>query len=306
MGRQLPSLNALRAFEAAARLGGFSAAAGELNVTAGAVSRHVRLLEERSGAALFERRPRSLVLTPRGHDLLAVVSETFDRLEAGTRAVLAPAPRSRLLINVQTSLAIGWMLPRLGRFHRDWPALELELSTHIETPDLISGGADAAIVHGRGPWPGIVSHFLFGDRLQPVCSPRYLVLRGLQAVDPSALLAETLIVSLTASDDWADWFTHAGLRGMRPRRTMTFGSSLLPVQAALNGLGIALADLALVGDELDAGRLVMLASLPPLMRGTGYYLAYAPGREKDKNVQAFRQWLILEIAAMGKMSGPAS
>ena len=249
---------------------------------------------------LFERRPRSLVLTPRGHDLLGVVGDTFDRLEQGTQAVLARTPRSRLLINVQTSLAIGWMLPRLGRFHRARPELELELSSHIETPDVRSGETDAAIVHGRGPWPDTVSHFLFGDRLQPVCSPRYLALRGLQTPDPSALLAETLIVSRTAPDDWADWFTHAGLRGMRPRRTMAFGSSLLPVQAALNDLGIALADLALIDGHLSAGRLLVLADQPALMRGTGYYLTYAPGRQAHDGIQAFRDWVLAEGTATAK------
>jgi len=296
MRREMPALNALRAFEAAARLGGFAVAAQELGVTAGAVSRHVRLLEDRTGVLLFERRPRSLVLTPRGHDLLGVVSETFDKLETGTRAVLAPTQRSRLQVNVQTSLAIGWMLARLDRFHRDRPELELELSSHIETPDLRGAGTDAAIVHGRGPWPGVLTHFLFGDRLQPVCSPRYMATRGLHGADPSALLAETLIVSHTAPDDWTDWFSHAGLRGVRPRRTMVFGSSLLPAQASLHGLGIALADLALIGDHLDAGRLVVLAGLPPLVRGTGYYLAYAPGRADDPEIRAFRQWLLAEVA----------
>ena len=136
MRRDLPALNALRAFEAAARLGGFAVAAAELGVTPGAVSRHVRILEDRTGVLLFERRARSLLLTPRGHDLLAVVGESFDRLEAGTRSVLVPAPRTRLLVNVQTSLAIGWMLPRLARFQREQPGLDLELSTHIETPDV--------------------------------------------------------------------------------------------------------------------------------------------------------------------------
>ena len=300
MRRQLPALNALRAFEAAARLGGFSAAADELGVTAGAVSRHVRLLEERTETIPVEQPTHSLVLPPRGHDLLGVVGDTFDRLEECTPAVLARTPRSRLLINVQTSLAIGWMLPRLGRFHRSRPELELELSTHIETPDVRSGDTDAAIVHGRGPWPDTMSHFLFGDRLQPVCSPRYLALRSLQAADPAALLAETLIVSRTAPEDWADWFTHAGLRGMRPRRSMAFGSSLLPVQAALNGLGIALADLALIGDDLSAGRLLVLAGQPALMRGTGYYLTYAPGRQAHDAIQAFRDWALAEGAATSK------
>lgn len=295
MRRELPALNALRAFEAAARLGGFAAAAQELGVTPGAVSRHVKLLEDRTATLLFDRRPRGLVLTPRGHDLLAVVSDSFDRLESGARAALAPAPRARLRVNVQTSLAIGWMLGRLGRFHRERPELELVLSTHIETPDLHGDEIDAAILHGHGPWPGVISHFLFADRLQPVCSPRYLAARALPPADPAALLAETLILSQTAPDDWADWFSHAGLRGMRPQRVMTFGSSLLPTQAALHGLGIALADLSLVGEHLEFGRLVVLAGLAPLVRGTGYYLAYAPARQRDSGIQAFRHWLEGEI-----------
>lgn len=228
MRRALPALNALRAFESAARLGGFTAAAHELGVTSGAVSRHVRLMEERLGVVLFERLPRSLVLTPRGSDLLAVVSDSFDRLEAGTRHVLAPSTRTRLSVNVQTSLAIGWMLSRLGRFHRDQPELELELSTHIDTPDLRNGETDAAIVHGRGPWPDAVTHFLFADRLQPVCSPQYLDARNLRGAHPPALLPETLIVSRTAPDDWSDWFSHAGLQGVRPRRTMVFGPRSSP------------------------------------------------------------------------------
>jgi LysR family glycine cleavage system transcriptional activator len=292
MARRIPPLNALRAFEAAARSGGFAAAANELGVTPGAISRHVRLLEDRTGHTLFERHPRSLVLTPRGHDLLAVVSEALDRLEAGTQAALSPAPRAKLSLNVQTSLAIGWMLPRLARLHRDRTDLELELSTQIETPDLRARKADAAIVHGRGPWPELEAHFLFADRLQPVCSPGYLAARpGLQAAEPRALLAETLLVSRTAPDDWAQWFAHAGLRGARPRRAMVFGSSLLPAQAALHGLGLALVDLALVRDELDAGRLVTVAGRTPLVRGTGYYLVYAPGRSEEAGVQALRSWL---------------
>jgi LysR family glycine cleavage system transcriptional activator len=295
MARRIPPLNALRAFEAAARLGGFVTAADELGVTPGAISRHVRLLEDRTGRTLFERHPRSLVLTPRGRDLLAVVGEALDRLEAGTQAALSPAPRARLTLNVQTSLAIGWMLPRLARLHRDRPELELELSTHIETPDLRAGETDAAIVHGRGPWSDLEAHFLFADRLQPVCDPGYLAARpGLQTAEPRALLAETLIVSRTAPDDWAHWFTHAGLRGARPRRAMVFGSSLLPAQAALHGLGLALVDLALVRDDLDAGRLVAIAGRAPLVRGTGYYLVTAPGRREEAGVAALRSWLLDE------------
>jgi LysR family glycine cleavage system transcriptional activator len=294
MRRRLPPLNALRAFEAAARNGGFAAAAVELGVTAGAVSRHVQLLEARLKRRLFDRGPRSLSLTADGRALLPVLEEAFDGLEANLARALAPAQRAVLALNVQTSFAIGWMLPRLKHFHRAQPEIELRLSTQIDTPDLRNGTTlDAAIIHGRGPWEELTTHFLFADRLVPVCAPAWLAART--ALDPHALAAETLLVSETAPADWEEWFTHAGLRGLRPARPQYFASSLLPAQAALHGVGVALADQILVASALEDGRLVNpVPHVAPLLRGTGWHLAHAPARGQEPAIAALRAWLVRE------------
>ena len=176
--------------------------------------------------------------------------------------------------------------------------MELEISNHIETPDVRTGEVDAAITHGRGSWPGIATQFLFADRIMPVCSPRYLASRGIDAISSAQLPAETLIVPNTAMPDWTDWFSHSGLHGAQFRRTLNFASSLLPLHAALNGLGVALVDLTLVGEHIEAGRLVCVTSTAPLTRGTGYYLIHASGREKEPGVAAFSRWLSAEALKM--------
>jgi LysR family glycine cleavage system transcriptional activator len=297
MRRRLPPLNALRAFEAAARLGGFAAAAGELGVTAGAISQQVQLLEDRLGRRLFERGPRSLSLTGDGRSLLPVLTEALDSVEAGIARALFPQPRVALSVFAQTSFALGWMLPRLPRFQREQPEIELRLSTAIEVPEL-RGGPDAVVLHGRGPWPDLATHLLLPDRLVPVCSPAWLAAHGVPEL--RQLAGETLLVSDTAPEDWEEWFAHAGLRGLAPQRPLRFGSSLLPPQAALHGLGIALADLSLVAAELEAGRLVNPApAVPPLRRGTGWHLAHLPARGQEAPLAALRDWLLRE-------AGPAA
>lgn len=294
MQRRLPPLNALRAFEAAARLGGFAAAAGELGVTAGAVSQQVQLLEARLGRRLFQRGPRSLSLTGDGRALLPVLTEALDSVEAGIARTLFPQPRVTLSVFAQTSFALGWMLPRLPRFQREQPDIELRLSTGIDAPEL-RGGPDAAVLHGRGPWPELATHLLFPDRLVPVCAPSWLAAHG--TPEPRQLAEETLLISDTAPDDWDEWFAHAGLRGLAPQRPLRFGSSLLPPQAALHGLGVALADLSLVAPELDAGRLVNAASgVSPLRRGTGWHLAHLPARGQEAPLTALRDWLLGEAS----------
>ncbi|HMO28574.1 LysR substrate-binding domain-containing protein [Enterovirga sp.] len=296
MSRRLPPLNALRAFEAAARLGSFISAAAELGVTANAISRHVILLEARLGRLLFHRGPRSLTLTADGRALRPVLSEALDGMETGIARALFRKPRAALEVFAQTSFALGWMLSRLPHFHREQPEIELCLSTGIETPNLRGqspGVPDAAVLHGRGPWPDLATHLLFPDCLIPVCAPAWLAARDIS--EARALAAETLLVSNTAPEDWAEWLAHAGARGGQPERTLRFGSSLLPPQAAMHGLGVALADLFLVQSELASGRLVNpLPAVPPLRRGTGWHLAHLPSRAEERPITVLRDWLLRE------------
>ncbi|WP_052213599.1 LysR substrate-binding domain-containing protein [Belnapia sp. F-4-1] len=301
MHRRLPPLNALRAFEAAARLGGFAAASSELGVTAGAISQQVQLLEARLNRLLFERGPRSLRLTAEGHALLPVLTEALDNVEIGLARVLSPPPRVVLSVFAQTSFALGWLLPRLPRFQQAHAEVELHLSTGVEAPNLREG-TEAVILHGRGPWPGLATHLLFPDRLVPVCSPHWISAHG--PIELRRLADAALLVSDTAPTDWEEWFAHVGLRGNRPQRPLHFGSSLLPPQAALHGLGLALADRSLVAAELAAGRLVNpLPMLPPLQRGTGWHLAHLPVRGNEPAIRALRDWL-LEEAALASAEPP--
>jgi LysR family glycine cleavage system transcriptional activator len=297
MRRRLPPLNALRAFEAAARHESFSLAAAELGVTPAAISRHVKLLEERFGRALFLRRPQSLSLTDFGRSWLPVVTEAFDLVESGTSRLLSPVPRQALSLHMQTAFAIGWMLPRFARFHREHPALQIRIYTYVEPPDLrVARSIDASIVHGRGSWPGIDAHFLFADRLVPVCSPSYLASRPALR-DGVQLLGETLMVAEPVPDEWPDWFASIGHRGVEPVRQMAFANTLLPVQAAIHGLGFALADLSMIEAELAAGRLVAPLHGLPLLRGTGWYLAHAQDRRDDRAILALCGWLQREAGA---------
>ena len=303
--RKLPPLNALRAFEAAARHESFVVAASELNVTPAAVSRHVKLLEARVGEQLFERRPQSLKLTEFGASWLPTVIEAFDIIEAGTRRLLSARRQRRIVVSAHTAFATGWLLPRLDALYAELGDVDLCLYAHTEPPIL---GADLSldgfITLGRGDWSRSESHFLFADRLVPVCSLSYLAKRPVLS-EPSDLLAETLIVAETSPSDWLKWFLHVGIKVPELQRSVVFPTGFLPAQAAVNGLGIALADLSLIGDDLQSGRLVAPTRAPPMVKGTGWYFVHVQSRGLDRPLQSFISWLKKEVAtpAEEKASG---
>ncbi|EHM01655.1 hypothetical protein HMPREF9946_01916 [Acetobacteraceae bacterium AT-5844] len=164
-----------------------------------------RVLARRISRPPRARRPRAL---------LPVLTEALDSVEAGIACALFPQPRVTLSVFVQTSFALGWMLPRLPRFPREQPEIELHLSTGIDAPES-RDGPDAVVLHGRGPWPDLATHLLFPDRLVPVCASSWLVAHG--APEPRQLAEEALLISDTAPDDGDEWFAHAGLRGLAPR-----------------------------------------------------------------------------------------
>lgn len=303
--RKLPPLNALRAFEAAARHESFVVAASELNVTPAAVSRHIKLLEARLGERLFERRPQSLKLTPFGASWLPTVIEAFDIIEAGTRRLLSARRQRRIVVSAHTAFATGWLLPRLDALFAELGDVDLCLYAHTEPPILgADPSLDGFITLGRGDWSRSESHFLFADRLVPVCSLSYLAKRPVLS-EPSDLIAETLIVAETSPSDWLKWFLHIGIKVAELQRSVVFPTGFLPAQAAVNGLGIALADLSLIGDDLQSGRLVAPIRAPPMVKGTGWYFVHAQSRGLDPPLQSFISWLKKEAAtpAEEKASG---
>jgi len=279
---QLP-LNALRAFEAAARHLNFTRAAIELCVSQGAVSHQVAALEQRLGTPLFRRLPRGLALTDEGLALVPAVADAFDRI--GATLDLYADGRLREVLNVGAvgTFAAGWLLRRLDNFSRDHPRIDLRLMTNNNRVDLAGEGLDFAIRFGDGAWHGIHAEPILEAPLAPLCTPAIAD----RLSEPAALARETLLRSYRA-DEWPRWFELAGapcpsLRGP------VFDSSLGMVAAALTGIGVALAPPSMFADDLIAGRLVQPFGIEIL---TGrYWLTRLMSRRDTPAMAAFRQWL---------------
>ncbi|WP_093086147.1 LysR family transcriptional regulator [Sphingobium sp. AP50] len=279
---QLP-LNALRAFEAAARHLNFTKAAIELCVSQGAVSQQVAQLEARLGAPLFRRLPRGLMLTDEGRALLPVMGDALDRIGAMLSRIEGGRPREILNLGVVGTFAGGWLLDRLDDFARACPHVDLRIMTNNNRVDLAGEGLDLAIRFGDGAWHGTHAEPILRAPLAPLCTPDLAA----RMPDPAALARETLLRSYRA-DEWPRWFTAAGAP-CPPLRGPLFDSSILMVQAALRGLGVALAPPALFDHELRTGQLVrpFAASIDL----GGYWLTRLMSRPDSPAMADFRGWL---------------
>jgi LysR family glycine cleavage system transcriptional activator len=287
MTRKLPPLGGLRAFEAAARHGSIAGAAVELGVTPGAVSQQVKALEDHLGLALFERRPQSLALTAAGRRYASPLTDAFDAIAAATSRLDAPQRRTVITVAMPTLFAVGWLMPRLDRFHAGHLAIELRLRSSHREAEPGTEGVDAAIRHGRAGWGAATCIYLFNDGLVPVCSPAYARAR----LPP--LAGHTVLVAETAADAWAAWCAATGTED-QPAQRLVFGDDGLVIQAALNGLGVGLVDRRLAEEPLREGRLVAAAEVAPLVRGTAWYLVAAADRAGDPPFAAFAGWLLAE------------
>ena len=290
--RSLPPLNAVRAFEAAARHGSFKNAADELGVTHGAVSRHVRLLEEWLGPpALFLRLNRRVVLTSTGAALLAETGPALDRLSAAAqrhRTREGAAAPAVLRLNALATFSLRWLLPRLGRFREDHPEIEVRLSTSNDPVDALRDPYDVIIRGGPDTFYGFVSRLFLTERRLPVCSPAVLARSPLSEV--ADLRRHTLLHTSALPRVWSDWFAVAGSPEIEPAASLTLDHFYLTIQAALDGLGVAMGPTALVADDLKAGRLV--APFPDVSLPTRNYHVYLPdSRIDDPGVNAFCNWL---------------
>ena len=303
--RTLPPLNALRAFEAAARLASFKDAAEELGVTHGAVSRHVGLLEDRLGPpALFRRLNRRVVLTPAGAALLAEAGPALDRLASAAARPQArdgAAPPAVLRVNALATFSLRWLLPRLGRFRERHPGIEVRLSTSNDPLDSLRDDCDVIIRGGPDTFYGFTSRLFLTERRLPVCSPALLARLPLAQV--ADLRRHTLLHVSTLPRAWPDWLAAAGERDVEPAASLTLDHFFLTIQAALDGLGIAMGPTVLVADDLAAGRLV--APFPGPGLPTRNYHAYVPDPQAgDPATAAFCGWL--EEAGREGEAGPCS
>lgn len=292
MARKLPPLNALPCFEAAARLLNFSKAADELSVTPGAISRAIKHLENQLDVLLFERGTRTVKLTAVGEPYARAVRDALEQLAAATAS--ATARRSDSTLNVTTSdgFAGRWLVPRLYRFHREHPDIDVRVATTGKLTNFLGDGIDVAIRYGAGEYAGLTSEFLTDEEVFPVCSPA--LLRGARALRrPEDLRRHTLIRD-TYPIDWAAWLASAGVKGVNPRGGLTFDSYTFAVDAAVKGEGVALGRTTLVADDLAAGRLVR--PFAHALKGVAsFWFVYPPDAIRQRKVRVFRDWLFSEL-----------
>lgn len=290
--RSIPPLNALRTFVMTARHESFSAAAAEMHVTPGAISRQIQTLEDFLKTSLFERSTRTVKLTEEGRHYYAGVAPVFEQIAGATREIAERQRRRALHISSSMTFVLRWLVPRLPAFHSAHSDSEVMFSTSLKPVEFGSSGADIAIRIGTGDWPSVISEKLMGIELVPVCSPA--LLKGLHPLRQIADLAHhSLLHSSIQPDHWADWLQHVGCTDVDARRGLMFESVSLAYQAAIEGVGIAMGQLALVADDLASGRLVSpFGQILPT--SSGFYLIYPERMKRVALFQSFRQWILAQ------------
>lgn len=289
----LPPLNALRAFEACAATGSFRGAAERLHVTPSAISHQIRQLEDVLGVALFERTTRRVRLTQAGEGYVPAVREALQLLEAATDRLMAQRGRRRLTVSAAPSYVMGWLMPRLPRFQIAHPDIELRLDMSVHYVDLRASDVDLALRYSAaGSFPGLIAHHLFDEEMVAVC--RADVAAGLP--EPQDLRRGRLIEVSYRPGQWRLWFAAAGVAGPAPEPALSVDYDTVAVEAALDGLGVALVPDALVRRHRADGRLVV--PFPQRIGGVhgGCHLVYPEERRADPAIAAFRAWIVAELA----------
>ncbi len=291
MVRRLPPLNALRAFEAAARHLSFTRAAEELHVTQAAISHQVKALEEHLGRKLFRRLNRALLLTDDGQAYLPSVSRAFTLLNDATSDLLTKQAPGPLTVSALPSFAARWLVPRLGRFRHIRPDIDLRIDPSTELADFAGGDVDVGIRYGRGKYPGMRADWLMTEDIFPVCSPA--LLEGPHPLHDPEDLEHQVLLHDDGHGDWRTWLLAAGVDRVDPARGPIFTDSSMLIQAAMAAQGVALARGVLAADELAAGRLVRPFTLS-LPTEYAYYLVCPVNTAEQPKIAAFRDWLIGE------------
>ena len=295
MARRLPSLNALKAFEAAARSESFTEAAGELFVTHAAISRHIRDLEDWLGTPLFHRTGRGVALTEAGRRYGSQLTPLFDGLAAATREAAAVGDVRPLNVSVEPAIASRWLVPRLGRFNALHPDIELDIDPTSALADFRAGNADLGIRYGRGGWSDVDMVKLSDVVIFPVCAPALIA-------DAPGLTASGLkdynLLHEQRKQWWAEWLAAAGVTGVEDWRGSVFQNHLA-IEAAEAGQGFALGDQILCTDALADGWLARPFGLDMKDHGS-YWIARAKGAKETAPARSFREWLMSEMAGTNK------
>ncbi|REG45498.1 LysR family glycine cleavage system transcriptional activator [Paraburkholderia sp. BL6669N2] len=294
-------LNALKAFEAAARHQSFAGAAAELNVTAAAVGQQVRSLESWLGISLFDRAASGssrLILTDAARAALPDIQEGLARLSLGLARLRDETAHAELTVAVSPAFASKWLLPRLEHFRHANPNLNVYLNTNWRTVDFVVERIDIGVRYGAGKWPGLTAVHLMGESLFPVCSPNFpLLVDGKLSIE--ALSQATLLHDVTAISDfpgWQHWLSEFGYTGIHAENGLRINNSAAVLQAAMDGQGVALARSVMAHDDLAAGRLIKPFGEQRSSLKLGYYIVFRPESDSLSKVQTFRDWLMAEAA----------
>lgn len=304
MRRPMPPLNALRAFEAAARHLSMTKAAHELHVTAGALSHQIRGLEDALGLKLFQRGVRSIALTAAGRQLYPALRVGFTHIRDAINDLASAGHARILVISTSPGFNAKWLAPRLYRFSGAYPDIDARVSSSFSNADFVTDGVDVALRNlsvDAVDDPKLVIEKLFELHLLPVCSPKLIEAHGLFAT-PATLAGVPLIHDDSLSNraevpDWGDWFKAAGVSDADTSHGLRFSSSDHAIDATLGGVGVLLANDILAYDALRTGQLVV-ASPPVLRSGRAYYLVYPKDQQDRSTVQAFRTWIRQEVSAL--------
>lgn len=288
MPRRLPPLNAVRAFEAAGRHASFTKAASELNVTHGAVSRQVALLEGWLGTQLFRRTASQVALTEAGRSYLGEVTAVMDRLAIASMHIVDQATPTNLTVNAPPTFTMRWLIPRMSSFQRKRPDVEIRLTTSIAPVNFQENAYDVAIRGSREPIENCVAMPFMTEVIVPLCHVDLLETGQLH--EPGDLARQTLINYVTEPYPWNDWLARAGVPGLRPTGQLKFEQMYFALQAACEGLGVVMVPLFLAIDEIIAGRLC--APFGPLEAGFRKYFACAS--HATPLVDGFYNWLMQE------------
>ncbi len=277
----------LRVFDALARCGGVGGAAVALHVTPGAVSQQLKYLESELGVSLCRKTGRHLMLTDEGVALAARLRQSFDGIESAVRDAQEAQVGSKLRLKVMPTFAICWLLPRLADFYAQHAQVDVEVSTSTApSAEVTQGQSDFTVRHGNGQWPGLNADLIFRDQFTPVCAPS-LAARIKRPID---LLAFDPLHSFMRPDAWDIWLKQAHLdMGVRARGR-TLGTASMCYQAAIQGMGVAMAQMSYVAADLREGRLVQPLDIVASTE-EGYYFVFEQERASKPAHRAFRNWL---------------
>lgn len=292
MVRRIPPLNPLYVFEMVARTQNLTTAAKHLHVTQSAVSRQIGVLETHLGVQLFRRERHGVSLTRAGQTYAEQILPAFEAIAEATESLTRSSRQGALRVRTYTTFAAKWLIQKLGDFRAQHPSIEVRITNGVPDVDFDRDPVDVAIQFGNGRWQNVQADLLFRDEIEPVCSPAFLAKYAPNPKYPESLLRQRLLVAHYRRTDWDIWTQAMDLaEAAQQAEQMTFGSTILCWQAAVDGLGLAMGQRELLSAEFASGQLVHPFNRP-LLREPAYYLVRPARQRETRKVQMFRDWLL--------------